>query len=412
VSVVSLPGGAPPGAAIQPSPEVAFFANPVFGIGLSLVGAALLATAVWLLNKRRQVVRVRKTLRWIACTAGSLSLVLGLGTVANWYAGWLPNMDAVRIRLGLGHAAGDQAELAASAPAQEQLGAEAIIGSQAPLSRPSPFPATNPPPAGGAKEFSLPAPERLNLADNTAWVYTPPGYDPSGRVAYPVIYLIHGSPGASQDWMASGGPAVLDQMIAAGELAPVIAVAPGVGARGAPDSGCLDSTKPGGSQVETFLYDVVKPWAENHFPVATDRRAIAIGGMSMGGYCAIDQALRHPDQFASVLSIMPYGGPGEAGQNMKSNQAEIDAVTPLGYIPTIDTIAANPLAVWFAIPGSEVDGQVGRETKAMAAALLERAQDVDVHIADGQDHTWKMAIASFPIGLRYWQSQLDRLDQP
>ncbi|MDR1187361.1 MAG: esterase family protein [Bifidobacteriaceae bacterium] len=393
------------------SPHRDFFATIPFAIVLVAVGAALLATAIWLLRKRHRRIKARRTLRWISYTAGALSVVLGLAVGANWYAGWLPNFDAVRMRLGWGDSSRPESRVAANAPKTEHLGEEAITGTHVPLATPSPM--NDPEQAnikGSTSEFQLPVEADLNLESPAVWVYTPPGYDSTGKVAYPVVYLMHGSPGGPVDWIASGAPNVFDDLIKSGALAPIIAVAPTVSARGASDSGCLNSTKSGGSQVETFLYKVVKPWIENHFPVSTDRAATAIGGMSMGGYCSIDQALRHPDQFSTVLSQMPYGGPGKAGDLMKSSKAEVAAVTPLEYIPTLTTLDKDPLAVWFDVPDSEETGQVGKEANAMAKALRERGQLVDVYVAPNQGHTWKMAIATLPMGLEFWQGQLNKID--
>jgi S-formylglutathione hydrolase FrmB len=206
--------------------------------------------------------------------------------------------------------------------------------------------------------------------------------------------------------MATGGPAVFDAMIALHKISPVIMVSPSMSALGVKESGCLDATKPGGSQVETFLYQVVKPWVENHFPVATGRAYNAIGGMSMGGYCAIDQGLRHADQFATVLSFMPYGEPGHAGGYMMNSQAEIDAVSPLKYLPTIEEINTYPVAVWFGVGDAEVNKQVGKEAAQMSEMLRARGQAVETFIAPNQGHTWKMTIAALPDALQFWQQQL------
>jgi enterochelin esterase-like enzyme len=252
----------------------------------------------------------------------------------------------------------------------------------------------------------LPAPETLNLDTTEVWVYTPPGYDPTGKVAYPVAYLAHGSPGAASDWMAAGGPAVLDAMIARLELGPVIVVTPGLSANNTKESGCLNSTKPGGSKVETFLIESVIPWTQNHFPVATNRAYKAVGGMSMGGYCAVDQGLRHPDQFSVILSFMPYGDPGGAGDKMLTNQAEIDAVSPLKYISTLQELERYPVAAWFGVGDAEEHGRVGKNASAMAQLLKDKGQTAEVYIAPGQRHTWKMTIASFPDALRFWQRQI------
>jgi S-formylglutathione hydrolase FrmB len=131
--------------------------------------------------------------------------------------------------------------------------------------------------------------------------------------------------------------------------------------------------------------------------------------MSMGGYCAIDQGLRHADQFATILSLLPYGSPGKAGPAMKSNQTEIDAVTPLHYISKLDTLKHYQVTTWFAVDDSEVKKQVGLEAQKMARALKKRGQTVETYIAPNQGHTWAMTIASFPTGLKYWYNQMQTI---
>jgi enterochelin esterase-like enzyme len=397
-------------AAVDPGPRRDFIAVAPLGVVLAAAGLVPLVTAIWLLRRRHTWIKGRRTWRATAFVTGTLGLAAGLAVVVNAALGWAPNLDAVRLKLGLNPPTGQLAELGTGAPQASELGSAAQAAKGTPLARPRPL--TTPdaaPPAGAVGAFDLPAPQGLNLVSSKVWVYTPPGYDPSGAVAYPVIYLFHGAPGAPEDWIAAGAPAVMDQMIAAGELAPVIAVLPDVTARGVNESACLDSTKPGGSKLETFMYDVVAPWVENHFPVAQDRGAAAVSGMSMGGYCAVDQGLRHRDRFATVLAFMPYGTPGAAGAKMKSTQAEIDAVTPLTYVSALRDFAGRGTAVWFGVPGSEVDLEVGRDSAALAQALAALGQLAEVYVAVGETHSWNMVIASLPEALRFWQSQLDKL---
>ncbi len=77
----------------------------------------------------------------------------------------------------------------------------------------------------------------------------------------------------------------------------MIVVSPDVNTPGASEAACLDSTL-GGAQVETYLQEDVRPWVEGHYPIATDRTYQAIGGMSSGAFCALDQGLRHSSDTA------------------------------------------------------------------------------------------------------------------
>jgi enterochelin esterase family protein len=58
-------------------------------------------------------------------------------------------------------------------------------------------------------------------------VYTPPGYDPTKRVRYPVLYLLHGAGDDDSGWMKIGrANAILDNLIAQGKARPMLIVMP------------------------------------------------------------------------------------------------------------------------------------------------------------------------------------------
>ena len=58
-------------------------------------------------------------------------------------------------------------------------------------------------------------------------VYTPAGYEESGRIRYPVLYLLHGMGGDEQAWMELGRASqILDNLIAQGKAKPMIVVMP------------------------------------------------------------------------------------------------------------------------------------------------------------------------------------------
>src|ERR1700733_7915869 len=59
------------------------------------------------------------------------------------------------------------------------------------------------------------------------YVYTPPGYERSGRKKYPVLYLLHGYSDDASGWTAVGrANVILDNLIAQGKARPMIVVMP------------------------------------------------------------------------------------------------------------------------------------------------------------------------------------------
>ncbi len=147
--------------------------------------------------------------------------------------------------------------------------------------------------------------------DRDLYVYTPPGYNPRGRTAYPVLYLLHGHGDEAAGWIATGSAnVILDNLIARGEARPMIVAAPlGYGAREMMQG--LATGRGGGPEmmeknVELFaksLVEEVIPLVEKRYNVSRKREERAIAGLSMGGAQALFAGLNHLDRFAWVASF-------------------------------------------------------------------------------------------------------------
>ncbi|MHB1062918.1 MAG: alpha/beta hydrolase [Georgenia sp.] len=327
---------------------------------LALVALALVALVVR--AARRRLRRV-----WIYATVALVVLVVTAAAAANAYSGYVPDLWAARLLLvGQGTAPDSRTPARSGSPTE-----------------------------GTLRGVSVPVPAALAMPASTTWVYTPPGYDPTGA-RYPVVYLIHGEPSTSVSWFAAGQAArVLDTLIVAGTIRPMIVVAPDVNGRDRGDTECLNSTN-GGSQVETYLHTVVA-WVDQHLATVPDPGHRAIGGMSSGGYCALDQGLRHQDVYGTILAIEPYTDPGGGGRAMLSSRAEFAAHDVLAYLPT--TSFPRTLNVFVAVPGEQV-----RSAEAVGAAkavdlLRVAGQRVEYRVEPGAGHTWRMARAALPYAL-------------
>jgi len=145
-------------------------------------------------------------------------------------------------------------------------------------------------------------------------VYTPPGYDPSARKRYPVLYLLHGYSDDASAWSEVGrANVILDNLIARGQAKPMIVVMP-LG------YGTMDIVRGGSSRVRigdlwqrslvTFtdtLLDEVMPQVEKTYRVDKNRQARAIAGLSMGGAESLIVGLNHLDRFAWIGAFSSGG---------------------------------------------------------------------------------------------------------
>jgi enterochelin esterase-like enzyme len=167
-------------------------------------------------------------------------------------------------------------------------------------------------------------------------IYTPPGYDASGKTRYPVLYLFHGANADETAWTRLGHVnLILDNLLAAGKMKPFIAVMPfgypappsvQVTPAGAPAAGAgrgFSSVVDGFSQ--DLLGDVI-PYVQSHYRVYADRDHRAIAGLSMGGIESLQIGLNHLDQFSYVGGFSA-------------------AITPASFPQTFPGVKADPAAM-------------------------------------------------------------------
>ena len=339
----------------------------VLGVVVAVLVVVLVVLVRRARSRRREGLRTRR--RPIAVTAVvlALALVLGGAASANAVSGYVPSVDALAVQVDAltGGIGGDHAG----------AGRGSTVGA-----------------------VQITAPPALGITDTQAWVYTPPGYAEHPQRRYPVAYLLHGTPGHAADWFAAGGVAhQVDVLIAAHLVRPMIVVAPDTNGAGLRDSECLDVEGGRGPQVETYLERVVVPYVDHRYRTLADRQDRAIGGMSSGGYCALDQGLRHLDVYGSIIALEPYGDPGSGGRAaLPGDEAAFVAHSPSRYVPTMTF--PHPVSV-FVDEGSRASVADAAGADLLVAELRARGQHVVTRTEVGHGHSWLEAAEGVPYGL-------------
>ncbi|WP_103352832.1 esterase family protein [Amycolatopsis sp. CA-128772] len=360
--------------------------SPLIWLGLASAAVAVLAVVVALSYRRR----VR---RW-GFTAFGVLLLLAAVTAVNSYVGYVRTTD-------------DLARLLQRGPGPVYLAGRLLDdGKEAPEPSSADSPAAAPRAGKGAGTAA--AGQRIDVVDlpdpahsvpsGSNYVILPPGYDTDQARRYPVVYLIHGYPfGGPRDWLASGdAPGTLLALQQANVIAPMIVVSVDLTA-GNPstDWECLDV--PGGPQLETYLARTVVPAIDRRYRTFADRTHRALGGMSGGGFGALNIGLHHVDEFATLVIALPYDDLNDSISVLGGNQAAIAADTPRRYLPTMKFTA--PISVLLAVgTGAPTDVTTARR---IAAALHARGQDAVVHAERGFNHTWHTARATLPYLLAF-----------
>jgi enterochelin esterase family protein len=128
-------------------------------------------------------------------------------------------------------------------------------------------------------------------------VYTPPGYE-LGRGKFPVFYLLHGAGDSDDSWTSVGrANFILDNVIAAGTVKPMIVVMPAGHTRA---FGFGGGPRPATDEfVQDFDNDIM-PYVEANYRVYTDRAHRAIAGLSMGGGQTLNIGIPHLEKFSYV----------------------------------------------------------------------------------------------------------------
>jgi enterochelin esterase-like enzyme len=150
--------------------------------------------------------------------------------------------------------------------------------------------------------------------DRGYYVYTPPGYDPRGKQAYPVLYLLHGFSDDASAWTAVGrANVILDNLIAQSKAKPMLVVMPlGYGAPEVllPNSGVFRDRSLTDRNFDKFreaLVTEVIPRVEAEYSVIKDRNSRAIAGLSMGGSESLLTGLNNLDKFGWIGAFSTGG---------------------------------------------------------------------------------------------------------
>ncbi len=361
---------------------------------LALLTLSALAAAV-MVEGRRRLRRRAGTIGWVRAWTGrglsvALLFLLASATVAdqqNRHFQYIPSFAALFGNISPNYRSGGLQAVSAQQSGQHGVG---WTGSQ----------------PGTVVKIQVPGPAS-GVAARPAYVYLPAAYfDPAqANRRFPVLYLLHGSPGVAADWVRGGRlDQAMDRLISMGKVSPFVVVMPDTNGGYRRDLECQNV--PNGVQDETYLTRDVVGYVDSHLRVRADRAARAIGGLSTGGYCAVNLALRNQGTFSVIMSSSGSGRPDHGiytGDLFGHDRSRERANTPVEYLPTLPLRA--PLHVY--LDSGRTDRWATKETRHLHLALRQRGVPTTVRATAGGHsfETWRLSLyRSLP-----WISQ--RLEQ-
>jgi len=163
-------------------------------------------------------------------------------------------------------------------------------------------------PHGGVLRLAVPD-RGSGFGRSSALAYLPRQYFTEPLRRFPVVYLLHGSPGMPADWLRAGGAEQTGAHLAAAGH-PTLIVMPAMSHHWLDDSECVDSLR---LKAETHLLRDVLPTVDGTFRTLPAPSGRVVAGMSAGGYCALNLGLRHLDLFGAIVDLSGLDRPTHSG---------------------------------------------------------------------------------------------------
>lgn len=219
--------------------------------------------------------------------------------------------------------------------------------------------------------------------------YSSPGV--TSCVDAPILVVFHGRGGDAGQWMGGNliGPgvgvdAIADRLSSSGAIRPLTIVSASIDDSYGVDSAAANDEYSHG-RYETYIVSELLPAVVSRFDPAA-KRPLYIGGLSMGGYAALNVALDNPGRFAGVGALSPAfwvsPPPDRAWMYSANGRASL--------FERADAGAADALRLYLGV-GSSDYAWIKQATAAFDRLLQERGVNVTTQtVTGGHDvDTWR-----------------------
>ena len=166
-------------------------------------------------------------------------------------------------------------------------------------------------------------------------VYLPPGYAANRTRHYPVLYLLHGSPGTPHAFLHELRMGVLDDVYTTLRRAqPLILVMPFGSTGQFTDKEWANGYRPNQAW-ETFLARDVVRAVDSRFRTVRSGAGRALAGLSEGGYGALNIGLHHPGEFGVLESWSGYANADRLRSIFGTSTARLQWNSPSYLLPRV-----------------------------------------------------------------------------
>lgn len=331
------------------------------------------------INWRRHSMRVRVG----RLLAGLVALVFALaatGLGVNSYYGGYPTL-ASALGVTVPTSSLDEAHAGAQSKPFDAGSQSLAVAWKAPSDMPA---------EGTVVKTSIPS-QDSPFTPRDAYIYLPPAYMTAQRPLLPVLVLMAGQPGSPGDWFNMGGVQDILNTFASEHqgLAPVVVVVDQNGGDWA-NPLCSDTSH---GKVASYLQETVPTWIKDNLQVDTNHKHWSIGGLSNGGTCALQTALRAPQVYSAFINMSGEGHPSlgtlekTIAQGFDGNQAAFDANDPLTMLQKGTFTQPGPAGI-FSI-GTNDNANYTKDLRTIYDTAKTAGLDVQWKTFEGK-HEWKV----------------------
>jgi enterochelin esterase-like enzyme len=218
-------------------------------------------------------------------------------------------------------------------------------------------------------------------------VYLPPGYSTHPGERYPVLYLLHGEPGRPGAFLSTVRMGVVeDELVALHRARPVILVMPFGSTGSFTDEEWANGARPNEGW-ETFVARDVVNAVDARFRTIRAGWARGIGGLSEGGYGAINIAIHHPHEFGLVESWSGYETADNLPSIFERRQSLLHYNTPLRTLAAAAPALRHAHTFFWLYTGT--DDRFRPQNVAFAVELAKAGLPHRFRLVDG-GHDWAL----------------------
>ena len=224
--------------------------------------------------------------------------------------------------------------------------------------------------SGTTQRISVTSPA-LGGRSQQVYVYLPPGYDTHPTKRYPVFYLLHGFPGRPTAFLLTVRAGVVEDVLVAKRFAqPMILVMP-FGSTGSFTDKEWANGVGKAAGWETFVARDLVHAIDSRYRTIPTGAGRALGGLSEGGYGALNIGLHHPGEFDVLESWSGYERADDLKELFDHKSALLALNSPLDELPAAaPALRRANTYVWF-YSGTVDRRWVNRQNAAFADELAQ-----------------------------------------